>query len=523
MKPVKKGLNPAPIINSEELKIETVSQLLPCPDTDECEEVFSTDCIIYTGTELVCQDETIVNTDDTVTEAIQGIVEYVCDHVGNEGPQGAQGVQGTQGTQGVQGRQGVQGVQGVQGIQGTQGLQGLQGIQGTQGSQGLQGIQGTQGTQGFQGTQGLQGIQGLQGTQGTLGATGNTGAPGSQGATGAAGSNGSQGATGASGSQGVQGRQGVQGSQGTQGLVGPIGFTGAQGTTGATGGAGAQGAQGVQGLEGLGLTGPQGATGAQGPAGSGGGGVGGRCSTDATLIASTSGYFISQGDGVTFIGNNELCGWNNCLWNEDRICSRELPVYAVSCTVPLSIDLAIFDEIRICGTAIFDQFDSNTDSGTLMVGLGSLLCDPSTNNIPTTCLIDPNTHGGRFEDTEAGLLCFDATYVVANDALLKCRNHLIVYLGVQNGSGTYPANIKFSYSLTAVKTCVDTYYDAQPCCGGSNELVYGTYELGVTYVDTNGHCFTIIGYGSAGTPTITLISSLGYVDCPTCTTAHPCP
>jgi len=533
-----------------------------CQEPDKCSEVFDTKCVIYSGDNLTCQDTTIVSKNDSVSTAIQSIVDYFClNGGGGEGSQGVQGTQGTSGTIGVNGAQGAQGTQGLSGAFAAQGYTGAQGADGTQGavgSQGVQGIagafagQGTTGSQGAQGSvgstgttgaQGIIGSQGVQGTQGVQGSLGTQGSTGSQGTTGSTGSTGATGAQGANGSQGTQGTQGLIGV-GIQGATGSIGLTGAQGSTGsqgiagtigtngAQGTVGSQGIQGTQGIDGLfagqgaqGATGIQGPEGIQGPAGSGGGGTGGgRCSTDSTLIASTSGYFVSLGDGVTFIGNNELCGWNGCLWNATEVCGRNLPHTLLANTIPISIDLAVYDEIRICGTAIYDLFDPETDNGSFMVGLGAVTCSIAENNLATTCLLNPSLDAPRFEDSAYGIVCFDKTYTVATTPLNKCSDHLIVYLGMDLGTGTLPANIKFTFSLTAVKTCVDTYYDVAPCCGGPNEVAYGVYTLGKIYLDSlTNKCFTVNSNAPAATPTVSLVNSLSYNDCTDCTAVYPCP
>jgi hypothetical protein len=429
---------------------------------------------------------------------------------GAQGPEGSQGIAGAFAAQGYTGAQGADGTQGAVGSQGVQGIAGEFAGQGTTGSQGAQGSVGPTGSTGLTGAQGATGSQGTQGTQGLIG-TGIQGSTGSIGLTGAQGSTGSQGIT---GSNGLNGAQGTVGSQGIQGSQGSQGTQGVQGIDGLFAGQGAQGATGIQGPEGI-----------QGPAGSGGGGTGGgRCSTDSTLIASTSGYFITQGDGVTFIGNNELCGWNGCLWNDARECDRETPYTSLTNTIPMSIDLAIFDEVRLCGTAIYDLFDSETDDGRLMVGLGAITCDPGIDNYTTRCLLDPTQDNQSFESSAYGIVCFDRTYTVADGPLNKCADHLIVYLGMDLGTGTLPANIKFTWTLTAVKTCVDTYYDVSPCCGGPNEVAYGSYTIGFIYVDSiTAKCFTVNGYAPAATPTVSLVNSLSYTDCTECIAVYPCP
>lgn len=307
MKASKIGLVTSPLSNPEINKATGTCNTTQCP-TQECTEVFKSDCVLYTGPDLSCQNTTVVNTDDTVTEAIQSVVGYFCANGGGGGvgPQGATGSQGVQGVQGVQGTQGVQGKIGTQGSQGPQGTQGIQGLRGIQGSQGIQGIQGVQGPRGIQGSQGIQGspgiqgakgVNGLQGAQGTQGipgefaaqgvqgTQGTQGTQGVQGSRGLQGSTGEQGGYGPSGAQGAQGVQGggfnqAQGSQGTQGSAGYIGADGAQGAQGSTG-AGAQGAQGTQGTQGTqgplgegaqgaqGVQGIQGSLGAQGIIGAG--------------------------------------------------------------------------------------------------------------------------------------------------------------------------------------------------------------------------------------------------------------
>ena len=50
-----------------------------CPSPNPCSETFDADCIIYTGENIVCNDQTIVTTNDTVAEALNNISSYFCD------------------------------------------------------------------------------------------------------------------------------------------------------------------------------------------------------------------------------------------------------------------------------------------------------------------------------------------------------------------------------------------------------------------------------------------------------------
>jgi len=222
MKPTKKGIQTAPLMDSPYKSTTPYGLTEPldsCQDPTKCTEVVDTDCVIYTGPEISCQDVTVINTDDTLTEALQGVVEYFC--INGGGSVGPQGVQGKTGSQGSTGSAGTPGAQGATGS----GAQGAQGTQGVQGVQGLRGIQGYTGDTGLTGSQGSQGVQGVQGKIGNQGATG----------------------SGTQGTQGVQGRTGSQGPQGTQGATG-AGTPGSPGPQGATGPVGLQGAQGADGV-----------------------------------------------------------------------------------------------------------------------------------------------------------------------------------------------------------------------------------------------------------------------------------
>jgi hypothetical protein len=49
-----------------------------CPDPIPCQEVLSSDCIIYNGPDLLCNGDIIVYSDDTWTEILENIVDYFC-------------------------------------------------------------------------------------------------------------------------------------------------------------------------------------------------------------------------------------------------------------------------------------------------------------------------------------------------------------------------------------------------------------------------------------------------------------
>lgn len=55
---------------------------IDCPDPIPCSEVINSDCVIYTGPNITCDQDTVVATGDTVAEALNDIVDYFCDNSG---------------------------------------------------------------------------------------------------------------------------------------------------------------------------------------------------------------------------------------------------------------------------------------------------------------------------------------------------------------------------------------------------------------------------------------------------------
>jgi hypothetical protein len=49
-----------------------------CPDPQPCSEVFDSQCIVYTDSPIICNQDTVVATNDTVETALQEIVNYFC-------------------------------------------------------------------------------------------------------------------------------------------------------------------------------------------------------------------------------------------------------------------------------------------------------------------------------------------------------------------------------------------------------------------------------------------------------------
>ena len=49
-----------------------------CPTPQPCSEIFDAQCVRYTGTNILCDTDIVVTTNDTVAEALEGIVDYIC-------------------------------------------------------------------------------------------------------------------------------------------------------------------------------------------------------------------------------------------------------------------------------------------------------------------------------------------------------------------------------------------------------------------------------------------------------------
>ena len=49
-----------------------------CPTPQPCSEVFDAQCVVYTGENLLCDTDVVVSQNDTVAEALESIVDYIC-------------------------------------------------------------------------------------------------------------------------------------------------------------------------------------------------------------------------------------------------------------------------------------------------------------------------------------------------------------------------------------------------------------------------------------------------------------
>jgi len=54
-----------------------------CPEAQPCSETFESKCIIYTGNNILCQQDVVVAQDTSVAEAINNIVDYFCNSTGS--------------------------------------------------------------------------------------------------------------------------------------------------------------------------------------------------------------------------------------------------------------------------------------------------------------------------------------------------------------------------------------------------------------------------------------------------------
>lgn len=49
-----------------------------CPEAQPCSEVFDAQCVKYTGDDILCLQDTLVSTNDSVADALVNIVDYFC-------------------------------------------------------------------------------------------------------------------------------------------------------------------------------------------------------------------------------------------------------------------------------------------------------------------------------------------------------------------------------------------------------------------------------------------------------------
>ena len=299
-----------------------------CPDPEPCSEVINAECVVYTGLDIECDDNIVVETDTTLADALVDIVTYFCDNGGGGGT-------------------GPAGPVGPPGIQGAQGVAGPTGPQGTAGSAGGAGATGATGPQGIQGVAGPVGPAGLnwQGSWSTLGIYAPDDAVGYNGASwfclnavGPSASNplidpfnwallASEGAVGPAGPTGASGVAGAAGATGPQGLTGPAGIQGIQGITGPTGAQGPQGIQGIQGIPGVPGSGAQNLW----------------ATFDADLGTTTANTFT---DTFTIVGNKEI---------STRIIGDMLTIFSWS--------YEIGDYVAAQGGVVFHRWLSQTPFG----------------------------------------------------------------------------------------------------------------------------------------------------------------
>lgn len=53
----------------------------PCPNPQPCAEVFDAQCIVYTLPDILCGQDIVVYQDDTLTEALENIINYFCETI----------------------------------------------------------------------------------------------------------------------------------------------------------------------------------------------------------------------------------------------------------------------------------------------------------------------------------------------------------------------------------------------------------------------------------------------------------
>ena len=63
-----------------------------CPDPQPCSEAFDSQCVYYTGDDIMCGNDIVVHQDDTVDTALNDIVDYFCANIPPAPPAPIKGV-----------------------------------------------------------------------------------------------------------------------------------------------------------------------------------------------------------------------------------------------------------------------------------------------------------------------------------------------------------------------------------------------------------------------------------------------
>lgn len=53
-----------------------------CPDPYPCSEVTNAECVIYTGDDILCQQDIVVTQDTNIADALNQVVDYFCENAG---------------------------------------------------------------------------------------------------------------------------------------------------------------------------------------------------------------------------------------------------------------------------------------------------------------------------------------------------------------------------------------------------------------------------------------------------------
>lgn len=56
---------------------------IDCPTAQPCSETFDSQCIIYTGDNIICDTTVVVNTDTNIEQSLNSIVDYFCTEIAN--------------------------------------------------------------------------------------------------------------------------------------------------------------------------------------------------------------------------------------------------------------------------------------------------------------------------------------------------------------------------------------------------------------------------------------------------------
>jgi len=223
----------------------------------------------------------------------------------------------------------------------------------------------------------------------------------------------------------------------------------------------------------------------------------GKCSTEYTPIASTSGSFTSRGfsDSSYFIGSTAN-GWSSCILNvaeqiNSQIASAPLNVNFTHSSIKLPYDLVQGDKIKICGISYGSKSDlSGANFAAALTGFNCANFNEGSNTwtIPEGWAFTQ----GSFVNNK---ICWTLDYIIPSSGLKACETNLLLGLN----SSADGSEVQYTWTMNIEKVC-GTAMETGCCFTHANTL----------FVDPNGNDATALE-GKQTKPWKTIAKAIEYL------------